>query len=106
MNHIVSFDRECWYDDNELYHREDGPAYITKRGLQEWYIHGKRHRLDGPAIIFINGDRSYYINDNISRLDGPAIEWENNTQWYIDGERIDCHSNEEFLRIVKIRSLL
>ena len=38
-----------------LFHREDGPAYISwdeDGGLRiiEYYIYNKYHRLDGPAL--------------------------------------------------------
>jgi hypothetical protein len=49
-----------------------------------WYINGKRHREDGPAIEYSDGDK----------------------YWYIDDERIFCTNNEEFLRIIKIKTLL
>jgi hypothetical protein len=86
MKHeIDEAENEFWYDDDGNYHRDNGPAiiYNSRYGNSEWQQHGKLHRLDGPAIDF-----------------------RYRKEYYIDGERINCKDNEEFLRIVKMRSLL
>ena len=51
-----------YYNDNNKYHREDGPAIEYKNGTKFWYKNGKYHREDGPAIEFANGSK-YYYND-------------------------------------------
>jgi hypothetical protein len=84
LKHISAFGTEYWKDDNGSFHRDDGPAVIHPDGTQFWYQHGVRHRLDGPAIMTSRGE----------------------CKWYIHGVHINCNSNEEFLRIVKIRSFL
>jgi hypothetical protein len=38
-----------WLQD-ELLHREDGPAIVQVNGTRIWYQNDQRHRLDGPAI--------------------------------------------------------
>lgn len=43
-----------------LRHREDGPAYISAQGDEQWYLNGIRHRADGPAIITRNGAEVWY----------------------------------------------
>ena len=70
-----------WYQD-DLLHRVDEPAIIWANGSKFWYQHGKRHRFDGPAIEFANGEKL----------------------WYLNGEQIHCNTNEEFLRIVKLKA--
>jgi hypothetical protein len=99
MKHEISKDGdEFWYDDDWKFHREDGPAFsftniIDKtRKTHMWFKHGIYHRLDGPAI--------YSFFDNSHRLEGPIFEW------WIEGTKINCKDNDEFLRIVKMRSLL
>jgi hypothetical protein len=89
MNPVVdTFGTKRWYNDNRRFHRDDGPAveyqHEYTNGSKEWYIDGRLHRLDGPAIEWNDGDQ----------------------EWYINGKRIDCNSNEEFLRIVKMKELL
>jgi hypothetical protein len=42
---------QCWYNADDDFHREDGPAIICTDGRQYWYINGVLHRTDGPAII-------------------------------------------------------
>jgi hypothetical protein len=75
---------EYWSDDDGHYHREDGPACIWKSSnnylYYEYFQHGKRHRLDGPAIDF-----------------------KHLKEWYINGIQ---YSEEEFLRVVKMKVLL
>jgi hypothetical protein len=96
-----------WYNDKRQLHREDGPAVEYIEGAKWWYINDQRHRLDGPAIVWTDTDYQYYQNDKLHRLDGPAISWYDGTkEWYINGNEIFCKDNEEFLRIVKITSLL
>jgi hypothetical protein len=75
--------RECWFDDSGNYHREDGPAITWNNGDREYWLHGLPHRLDGPAV-----------------------DWETVTEWWVNGVRVYCKDNEEFLRVVKIISFL
>jgi hypothetical protein len=106
MNTIIGSDgSKRWYNNAGKLHREDGPALIeqffTTRAT--YYINGQRHRLDGPAVIWGDGDFEWFKNGELHRLDGPAIQYGHNKEWWIDGERINCSSNEEFLRIVKMK---
>lgn len=93
-------------DDKFLYyHREDGPAIEHKSGFKEWYQYGKRHRVGGPAYDSLL-NKEWYINGKLHRLDGPAIEWSSGyKEWHYEGERIDCKSQQEFERLVKLRAL-
>jgi hypothetical protein len=49
------------------WHREDGPAIITRSGNEHWYKHGKLHRLDGPARTYANpygrSTYEYWVED-------------------------------------------
>jgi hypothetical protein len=84
MKHRIDADGcEYWYDENNLYHRDDGPAIIADSFNYEYFQHGKLHRLDGPAIVWTSQDR-----------------------WFINGLEIICDDNEDFLRIVKMKELL
>jgi hypothetical protein len=87
MNPVIDqYGTKKWYDDNGKLHRDDGPAIECSYGLKNksWYINGLRHRLDGPAIEDCDGYKS----------------------WYLNGIKIHCNDNEEFLRIVKMKVLL
>jgi hypothetical protein len=105
MNHIVENGFEYWTDDYDRYHREDGPAIISKYGVA-WYCHGQRHRIGAPAIIMRKFEFQWFQYNKLHRLDGPAIEYFDKEEWWIDGIQIDCKDNEEFLRIVKLKELL
>jgi hypothetical protein len=52
-----------YYDDEDRYHRLDGPAVISHNQDKFWYMCGKCHRLDGPSCIWANGETSWYINE-------------------------------------------
>lgn len=57
------FGAKRWYNDKDLFHRTDGPAYIDSDGTQGWLTNGKFHRTDGPAIIWSDGSQTWYVND-------------------------------------------
>jgi len=60
------------YDFRLLYHRDDGPAYISwhKNGvinIKDYCFEGKRHRVDGPAYIMYDWkgkktDEAFFIS--------------------------------------------
>jgi hypothetical protein len=49
-------------NENNKYHRLDGPAREYSDGEKWWYKNGKFHRLDGPAIEYSTCHKSYYFN--------------------------------------------
>jgi hypothetical protein len=108
MNPVIDqYGSKYWYNDELDLHREDGPAIEFVNGSKFWYIDGKQHRLDGPAVENANGANYWCIDGKLHRLDGPAIErYNGNNEWYIDNKPIYCHSNDEFLRIVKMKVVL
>ena len=69
-----------WYNENGSYHREDGPAVEYLDGQKFWYIHGRLHRMDGPAVELVNESK----------------------QWWYHDQYINCHSQEEFERIISL----
>jgi len=77
---IKDYGNTFYYVNDEL-HREDGPAAIYKSGTKSWWIEGKRHRIDGPAVIFDYGEK----------------------EWWYQGDLINCSSQEEFERIIKLK---
>ena len=70
-----------WYYENDLLHRQDGPAFDGWEG-KEWRINGKLHRLDGPSIIWRDGRRA----------------------WYLNGEEVKCKNQTEFEQYLKLKS--
>jgi hypothetical protein len=83
---ILGINARYWFKD-DLYHSIEGrpaiewwhenPNEINK----QWYFEGLLHRENGPASEHANGMKSY---------------------WYY-GERIDCKTTEEFLKIIKLK---
>jgi hypothetical protein len=66
---------------------KDKPVYRRyvkhRNGNQTWYDEmGRFHREDGPAIIFVDG-----------------VEL-----WYYHGKPIVCQTQEEFVRILKLKA--
>jgi|SRR5579859_2234034 len=91
---------------NSQLHREDGPAVEHANGNKSWLLHGQYHREDGPAIEYANGEKLWFYHGQRHRLDGPAIEWSNgDTEWWYHGKWIDCDSQKEFERLIKLRAL-
>ena len=83
-----------WYNEEGLYHREDGPAIEWGDGTKLWYLNGELHREDGPAKEWADGDKSWWINGELHREDGPAIEWADGQKaWFINGQPL---TEEEF----------
>jgi hypothetical protein len=56
-------------------------------GIRSWYRDGLPHREDGPAI---EHDMGFY----------------HAKMWFIMGEKIDCTTQEEFERILKLKVFL
>lgn len=79
---------------------------IDENGCERWYKDDLPHREDGPAIM-VGNHKSWYLNGKRHRIDGPAIEWAGGGKsWYLNDEFISCKTNEEFLRIVKLKAFL
>jgi hypothetical protein len=70
-----------------IFHREDGPAYISWDGYGEWFRNGVTHRDGGPA--YYNGEcEHWYVNGELHREDGPAlINDDGNIEWWFNGKR-------------------
>lgn len=80
--------------------------YISNCGTKRWYKDNIRHRLNGPAYHFSSGHKVWYQNDQLHRSDGHAIEYYNGCKvWYYQNQRIECDSQEEFERIIKLKIL-
>jgi hypothetical protein len=53
----------------------------------------------------ISGNKYFFLKGEYHREDGPAIEWANgNKSWYLNGEFISCKTQEEFERLMRLRS--
>jgi hypothetical protein len=64
---------------------------------------------DITRYYFINGDMCWANEEgNLHCLTGPAKIFNKGTesQWWINGEQIECSSQEEFKRIIKIKAFL
>ena len=80
-------------------------TYVGKSGNKYYFKNGMLHRLDGPAVEHINGHKEWWNNDKLHRLDGPAIEYINGDKsWYINDKQIDCSTQWQFERLMKLES--
>jgi hypothetical protein len=103
-NRIEKYEYATYYCLNDLLHRIDGPAIEYISGSKCWFQNGLRHRLNGPAEEWIDGDKCWYQNDLLHRIGGPAIEYYNGEKyWWFEGKLIDCNSQEEFERLIKLK---
>jgi len=74
-------------------------------GKISYWDYDKLHREDGPAVIYPNGDKIWCMNNQIHRLDGPAIERVGDEkQWWINGKQINCETQKEFERLLKMKA--
>lgn len=88
-----------WYDEDGMFHRENGPACVYGSGTKSWWIHGERHRTDGPAVEGFDGYKCWWVRDKRHRIDGPARIWPNgDKRWYLDDVE---YSEEEYNEKVK-----
>ena len=51
-----------YYNSDNQFHREGGPAIEWHDGTKSWYQNGQRHRIDGPAIEQSDGIKEWWIN--------------------------------------------
>jgi hypothetical protein len=51
-----------YYKDDQLHSEKDLPAIIYTNETKCWYLNGERHRLSGPAKITAKGAEWYFIN--------------------------------------------
>lgn len=81
--------RAWWW--RGVYHRVDGPAYISDVGphescgpCYEWYNYGNLHRDGGPAVV-TQCKSQWWCHGVQHRTDGPAVIG-NSTEWWQYGE--------------------
>jgi hypothetical protein len=85
-------------------HREDGPAIEYVNGSKYWYLYGRCHRENGPAVEYAS-NKYWYQHDKLHREDGPAVEYADGTKcWYYHGQQIYCQTNQEYLRLLKLKA--
>lgn len=70
------------FEEAEVFHREDGPAFEFKfasgdKKYESYFIEGKRDRKDGPSTIeyWEDGtvkDEQWYVDDNLHCVDQAA----------------------------------
>ncbi|MBU9391509.1 hypothetical protein KTE71_28870 [Burkholderia multivorans] len=95
-----------WYEDNIL-HREDGPAVESSDGYKAWKINGEYHRVGGPAVVHANGDKDWYLRGVQHREDGPAFEASNGyREWWINGEELTEDEFNAYLAKKKLNEAL
>lgn len=86
-------------------HRIGGPAVIWPSGTKYWYFNGDLHRENGPAVEMIVGTKEWYIKGQRHRLDGPAVEYPDGLKfWFYNGMRVNCNSQEEFNKLLKLKA--
>lgn len=80
--------------------------YIEERGYAKFfYKKGKLHRLDGPAVESVYGNKSWYREGLLHREDGPAVEYfDGYKEYWYQGQLIQCSSDEEYQRLLKLKA--
>lgn len=98
-----------YYNEAGQLHREDGPAveYCRSKhgGGHRYFFNGKKHRLDGPAVMHEDGTTEWWVHGVRHREDGRAIEYsQGGGRWFYRGGAVECETQEEFERLIKIRA--
>lgn len=94
---------KCWKNYKGQFHRIRGPAIEHNDGTKIWYQRDQLHRTKGPAVEYGDGSKIWYQKDRRHRLDGPAVEYVNGIkEWYYKGTYINCSSQQEFKKIIKL----
>lgn len=85
--------------------------YEDKHGTLIHYVNNKLHNEKGPAKIWSAGSEFWYqkfwYQDNKKhRMDGPAREYATGIkEWHYQDQYIDCSSQQEFERYLRLKSL-
>ena len=58
---VYDVGNKYWYNKEDRYHREDGPAIESTDGSKSWYLNGLIHREDGPALDYSSGYKAWYL---------------------------------------------
>jgi len=90
------------YYKNENYEKFDNNKGI-RNNKNIWYYNGYLlHREDGPALEYVDISYNWFLNGKLHREDGPAIEWNSkDKEWYLNGQR---YLEEEYLSIINLKS--
>ena len=59
---IDKFGNVFYFNENNEFHREDGPAMEHADGIKFWFRNNSYHREDGPAIEYADGEKEYWYN--------------------------------------------
>lgn len=62
--------------------------------------------MESKLKIFYDGTKRWTLpNGDFHREDGPTVELANgNKLWYYHGKLINCKTNEEFLKLIKLKA--
>jgi hypothetical protein len=78
---------------------------IDECGNKFWFKDYKFHREDGPAIEYGDGTKAWFLNDKRHREDGPAIEYfDGRKSWFLNDIKLDCSSQEDFEKLIKLKA--
>jgi len=82
---------QYWYREDQLLHREDGPAIIYAGGGTEWWRNGYFHRIGGPAVDdLVGGRQEWWVDGLRHRDDGPAVIYTDGTkEWWLNNRQVD-----------------
>ena len=83
----------------ENYNRVEKNRYGTF-----YFLNKKLHRIGGTAVEYLTGGKMWYQNGKRHRIDGPAVKHSNgNKFWYYGDELINCKSQKDFERYIKLK---
>lgn len=87
-----------WYNEQDQFHREDGPACEWADGTKWWYLNDKLHREDGPAIERADGTKSWCLNGK--QLTEAQFNTRTKKQPTCDGRVVEIDGKKYKLQII------
>lgn len=63
-----------YFNDIGQWHREDGPALISRTGTKWWYKNDNLSSEEYPSAIVLNGIAEWRINHHLNNKNGPAYD--------------------------------
>lgn len=57
-----------WRNNEQVYHRVNGPAVQNANGTEVWFIDDIIHRERGPALMYPNGEKQWWRHGELIKV--------------------------------------
>ena len=80
--------------------------WIIIRNFGSTTLYGDENNMAYHKLISV-ASVEYFLNELQHRVDGPAVEYffeHSYVEWWVNGKKLDCKSNEEFFKLLKLKA--